>query len=56
MMVGLGADTCQKEPNNQVVILMADREGNFAEFVVDGDEFQEHRLLWAKRLAKYYNL
>lgn len=39
-----------------VVILMADREGNFAEFVVEGDEFQEHRTLWAKRLAKYYNL
>lgn len=41
---------------NQVVILMACREGNFAEFVVQGDEFEEYRTKWALRLAKYYRL
>lgn len=40
----------------QVVILMADREGKFAEFIVRDDEFDEYNTLWAKRVAQYYNL
>lgn len=40
----------------QVVILMADREGEFAEFVIEGDEYEEHKVIWAHRVAGYYNL
>ena len=41
---------------NQVVILMADREGEFKDFIIKGDEFEEYAAKWAERLAKYYNL
>ena len=39
----------------QVAILMIDREGKYADFVINGDEFEEYCHNWAKRLADYYN-
>ncbi len=39
----------------QVAILMIDREGNYADFVIKGDEFEEYCNKWATRLADYYN-
>jgi len=39
----------------KVVILMVDREGNFAEFVIEGDEFEEYCNKWSDRLADYYS-
>jgi genome maintenance exonuclease 1 len=40
----------------QVAILMIDREGNYADFVINGDEFEEYCNKWAMRLADYYSL
>ena len=39
----------------QVAILMVDREANYADFVIEGDEFEEYCNKWARRLADYYN-
>ena len=39
----------------QVAILMVDREGKYADFVIEGDEFEEYCHKWAMRLADYYN-
>ena len=39
----------------QVAILMVDREGKYADFVIEGDEFDEYCEKWANRLADYYN-
>ena len=39
----------------QVAILMIDREGKYADFVINGDEFEEYCHKWAQRLADYYN-
>jgi len=39
----------------QVAILMIDREGKYADFVINGDEFEEYCNKWAMRLADYYN-
>ena len=39
----------------QVAILMIDREGKYADFVIEGDEFEEYCHKWATRLADYYN-
>ena len=39
----------------QVAILMVDREGKYADFVIEGDEFEEYCGKWADRLAQYYN-
>ena len=39
----------------QVAILMVDREGKYADFVIEGDEFEEYCNKWASRLADYYN-
>lgn len=39
----------------QVAILMIDREGKYADFVIEGDEFEEYCHKWASRLADYYN-
>ena len=41
---------------NQVAILMIDREGKYADFVITGDEFEEYCNKWAMRLADYYSL
>lgn len=39
----------------QVAILMVDREGKYADFVIEGDEFDQYCGKWADRLAQYYN-
>jgi len=39
----------------QVAILMVDREANYKDFVIEGDEFEEYCTKWARRLADYYN-
>jgi hypothetical protein len=40
----------------QAVILMADREGNFAEFIIADDEYAHYLNQAAKRLARYYGI
>jgi CRISPR/Cas system-associated exonuclease Cas4 (RecB family) len=40
----------------QVAILMIDREGKYADFVINGEEFEEYCNKWAMRLADYYSL
>lgn len=39
----------------KVVILMVDRESNFAEFIIKDDEFEHYCNKWANRLADYYS-
>ena len=39
----------------QVAILMIDREGKYADFVIEGNEFEEFCEKWADRLATYYS-
>ncbi len=39
----------------QVVILMVDREGKFAEFIIKGDEFDKYCEIWGQRLGDYYS-
>ena len=39
----------------KVVILMVDRESNFAEFIIKDNEFDHYCDKWANRLADYYN-
>jgi len=38
----------------QVAILMVDREGNFLDFIIEGDEFVYFSEQWAKRVGMYY--
>ena len=38
----------------QVAILMVDREGQYKDFVIEGDEFDEYCEKWGKRLLDYY--
>jgi genome maintenance exonuclease 1 len=39
----------------KVAILMIDREGNYADFVIKDDEFEEYCNKWSDRLADYYS-
>jgi hypothetical protein len=39
----------------KAVILMVDRESNFAEFIIKDNEFDHYCDKWANRLADYYN-
>jgi CRISPR/Cas system-associated exonuclease Cas4 (RecB family) len=39
----------------KVVILMVDRDGNFAEFTIRDDEFTEYCNKWSDRLTDYYS-
>ena len=39
----------------KVVILMVDREANFAEFIIEGNEFAEYCQKWAERVTDYYS-
>lgn len=39
----------------KIVILMVDREANFAEYIIEGDEFEEYCHKWADRVADYYS-
>jgi hypothetical protein len=38
----------------QVAILMVDREGKYADFVIEGDEFDQYCQKWTSRLTDYY--
>ena len=38
----------------KVVILMVDRESNFKDFIIEGEEFDKYCGMWAERLADYY--
>lgn len=40
---------------NKAVILMVDREAEFADFVVEGAEFDMYKDKWAQRLLDYYD-
>lgn len=40
----------------QVAILMVDREANYADFVISGDEFEHYANLWGQRVMDYYNI
>ena len=39
----------------KIAILMVDREAKFAEFVIEGDEFEEYCDKWSNRVADYYS-
>ncbi len=39
----------------KVAILMVDRESKYADFVIEGEEFEHYCNKWANRLADYYN-
>tara|TARA_Y100001937_G_scaffold45815_1_gene64371 strand:- start:1784 stop:2146 length:363 start_codon:yes stop_codon:yes gene_type:complete len=38
----------------KVVILMVDRDANFKDFIIEGEEFDKYCGMWAERLADYY--
>lgn len=38
----------------QIVIMMGDREGDYKNFIVSGDEFLHYRDIWLQRLEQYY--
>ena len=39
----------------KVAILMVDRESNFKDFVIEGEEFEKYCDKWSDRLADYYS-
>ena len=39
----------------QVAILMVDREGKYADFVIEGDEFDRYANLWGERVTQFYS-
>jgi len=39
----------------KVAILMVDREGKYADFVIEGNEFEQYCEKWSSRLADYYS-
>lgn len=38
----------------QVAILMVDREGEYKDYVINGDEFEKYAQLWGDRVTDYY--
>ena len=40
---------------SKVAILMVDRDGNFQDFTISGDEYEEYCDKWSDRLATYYS-
>ena len=40
---------------SKVAILMVDRDGNFKDFTISGDEYEEYCDKWSDRLATYYS-
>lgn len=40
---------------DQVAILMVDRDNNFKDFTISGDELTHYKGLWAKRIEDYYS-
>lgn len=39
----------------QVAILMVDREGEYQDYVIAGDEFDHYAMMWADRVTDYYS-
>lgn len=39
----------------KVAILMVDRDSNFKDFVIEGEEFERYCDIWSDRLADYYS-
>lgn len=39
----------------QVAIMMVDREGEYADFVIEGEEFDHYANMWADRVTEYYS-
>ena len=39
----------------QVAIMMVDREGEYADFVIEGEEFDHYANMWADRVTQYYS-
>jgi len=39
----------------QVAILMVDREGKYADFVIEGDEFDSYCEKWGERVTQFYS-
>lgn len=39
----------------KIAILMVDREAKFAEYIIEGDEFEEYCEKWSNRVADYYS-
>lgn len=39
----------------QVAILMVDREGNYKDYVIEGDEFDHYAYMWGQRVVEYYD-
>lgn len=40
---------------DRVAILMVDREGEYKDYVIEGDEFNHYAHMWADRVAEYYS-
>jgi hypothetical protein len=40
----------------QVAILMVDREGNFQDFIIEGDEYKHYEVKALDRVTQYYQL
>lgn len=38
------------------VIMMAVRDGNYLEFTIEGEEFDQYAIKWAERVALYYEM
>lgn len=41
---------------NKGVIMMATRDAEYQEFIIEGDEFIHYETQWAERLARYYEM
>lgn len=39
----------------QVAILMVDREGGYADYIIKDDEFDHYAALWGERVVQYYD-
>lgn len=39
----------------QVAILMVDREGEYKDYIITGDEFDHYAMMWGQRVIDYYN-
>lgn len=37
------------------VVMMATRDGNYQEFVIEGSEFNQYQIMWADKVCAYYD-
>jgi hypothetical protein len=37
------------------VVMMANRDGKYQEFIIEGDEFEECQHKWVERVQQYYD-